>query len=544
VGGGEGKLAVGVPSLVERRELFISYSHKDRAFLEQLWIHLSSLADYGLKHWDDSKIKPGDIWLEEIEQALARAQVALLLVSPDFLASTFIRRKELPTLFDAAKKDGLTILWLPIRPCSWKRYPQIEQYQSLGSLEPTLAEMDEAERDRAMVKITDHIHDLFERLGGERWAARQAAEAEASARRQEEKRRISEQDAKREAEEKAKLESLNGENNARAKAERWKAEAERLAREKQELQRQANLNTPQQSQHYEAPNLNEPQLIPIPATRGWLVREGKEWRKQEEPITEKGYLEELAKGVAITMLQIPAGEFLMGSPQSEEERSDFEGPQHQVKLQSFFLGQTPVTQAQWKVVAGWPKVAVDLNPTPSRFKGDIRPVEQVSWEEAMEFCHRLSQRSNLAYTLPSEAQWEYACRAGTKTPFAFGDTLTPELANYDSNYTYMSGPEGIYREETLDVGSFPANAWGLHDMHGNVYEWCLDPWHESYGGAPSDGTAWVNGAENEGLRLLRGGSWYRLPRHCRSAYRNGGHQVSRNLSVGFRLCRFPPGPTS
>jgi formylglycine-generating enzyme required for sulfatase activity len=530
--------------LVERRELFISYSHKDRAFLEQLWIHLSSLADYGLKHWDDSKIKPGDIWLEEIEQALARAQVALLLVSPDFLASTFIRRKELPTLFDAAKKDGLTILWLPIRPCSWKRYPQIEQYQSLASLEPTLAEMDEAERDRAMVKITDHIHDLFERLGGERWAARQAAEAEASARRQEEKRRISEQDAKREAEEKAKLESLNGENNARAEAERWKAEAERLAREKQELQRQANLNTPQQSQHYEAPNLNEPQLIPIPATRGWLVREGKEWRKQEEPITEKGYLEELAKGVAITMLQIPAGEFLMGSPQSEEERSDFEGPQHQVKLQSFFLGQTPVTQAQWKVVAGWPKVAVDLNPTPSRFKGDIRPVEQVSWEEAMEFCHRLSQRSNLAYTLPSEAQWEYACRAGTKTPFAFGDTLTPELANYDSNYTYMSGPEGIYREETLDVGSFPANAWGLHDMHGNVYEWCLDPWHESYGGAPSDGTAWVNGAENEGLRLLRGGSWYNIPWYCRSAYRYGRHQDDRNGIVGFRLCRFPPGPTS
>ena len=231
----------------------------------------------------------------------------------------------------------------------------------------------------------------------------------------------------------------------------------------------------------------------------------------------------------------------MGAPESEKGRTDAEGPQHRVTLPSFFLGQTPVTQAQWKVVAGWPKVERDLKPDPSNFKGANRPVEQVSWEEAMEFCHRLNQRSNLAYTLPSEAQWEYACRAGTKTPFAFGDTLTPELANYDSNYTYGSGPKGFYREETLDVGSFPANAWGLHDMHGNVWEWCLDPWHQTYGGAPSDGIAWENGADDEGVRLLRGGSWNDLPRHCRSAYRNGWPQDDRSNDVGFRLCRFPPG---
>jgi len=150
---------------VQRKELFISYSQKDRAFLEQFWIHLSPLEeDYGLKRWDDSRIQPGDIWLKEIEQALERAQVALLLVSPDFLASAFIRRKELPTLFDAAKKDGLKILWLPIRPCSWKLHRQIEQYQSVGSLDPTLSEMDGAKRDREMVKITDRIHKLFERI--------------------------------------------------------------------------------------------------------------------------------------------------------------------------------------------------------------------------------------------------------------------------------------------------------------------------------------------------------------------------------------------
>jgi formylglycine-generating enzyme required for sulfatase activity len=282
-------------------------------------------------------------------------------------------------------------------------------------------------------------------------------------------------------------------------------------------------------------------LIQIHATRGWLVREGNQWQTKTEQITQTGYQQELSKEIAITMLQIPAGEFKIGSPDNEDERGESEGPQRLVQLQSFFLGQTPVTQVQWKVVAGWPKVGVDLNPTPSHFKGDTRPVERVSWEEAMEFCHRLSQRSNLAYTLPSEAQWEYSCRAGTKTPFAFGDTLTPELANYDANYTYGSGPKGIYRKETLDVGSFPANAWGLHDMHGNVWEWCLDPWHQTYGRTPSDGTAWENGAEDEGVRLLRGGSWYSLPRYCRSACRHRRHQDFRFNSVGFRLCRFPPG---
>ena len=167
-------------------------------------------------------------------------------------------------------------------------------------------------------------------------------------------------------------------------------------------------------------------------------------------------------------------------------------------------------------------------------------MEQVSWEEAMEFCRRLSQRTELSYTLPSEAQWEYACRAGTTTPFAFGDTLTPDLANYDGNYTYGSGPKGTYREKTTDVGSFLANAWGLQDMHGNVWEWCLDHWHENYQGAPSDGTPWVNGGD-EAFRLLRGGSWFAIPRYCRSACRHGWLQDYRDGNVGFRLCGFPPG---
>ncbi|MFM6281938.1 MAG: formylglycine-generating enzyme family protein, partial [Dolichospermum sp.] len=165
-------------------------------------------------------------------------------------------------------------------------------------------------------------------------------------------------------------------------------------------------------------------------------------------------------------------------------------------------------------------------PNLSRFKGDgstsltnHRPVEQVSWHDAVEFCARLSNYTKRPYRLPSEAEWEYACRAGTTTPFHFGDTITTELANYDGNNTYGDGSKGVYREETTEVGSFKiANEFGLYDMHGNVWEWCQDDWHNNYEGAPTDGSAWIsNNAKSD--KLLRGGSWFVNPGNCRSAYR-------------------------
>jgi formylglycine-generating enzyme required for sulfatase activity len=510
----------------QRQELFISYSHKDRDVLERFWTHLKPLEeDYGLQRWDDSRMRPGDIWLKEIEQALERAQVALLLVSPDFLASDFIRRKELPALFEAAEKDGLTILWLPIRPCSWKRHRQIEQYQSVGSLDPTLAEMDEAKRDREMVKITDRIHELFEQIQNERQAAL----------------RLANQEAQRQREETVRLARLNADREARAEAQRWKAEAERLVREKEEWQKQATSVIPQPRVELKISAPQERSLIQIPATRGWLVRGGKKWQKQEAAFPVPGYKEELAEGVVITMVQIPEGEYLMGSPPNEDGRNDDEGPQHRVRLPRFFMGQTPVTQAQWKVVAGWTKQERELPPDPSSFKGPNRPVEQVNWTEAIEFCKRLSQRSGKKYTLPSEAQWEYACRAGMTTPFHFGETLTSELANYDATYTYANGPKGEYRQQTTPVGIFPANAWGLQDMHGNVWEWCLDHWHASYVGAPEDGSAWLEEkATKDKERLLRGGSWFGRPQVCRSAFRDGSPPGGRDVyGGGFRVCCLP-----
>jgi formylglycine-generating enzyme required for sulfatase activity len=213
------------------------------------------------------------------------------------------------------------------------------------------------------------------------------------------------------------------------------------------------------------------------------------------------------------------------------------------------MGKYQVTQAQWKIVAGFPKVNLDLESDPSHFKGDNRPVEKISWDKAVEFCARLSKRLGCDYRLPSEAEWEYACRARTTTPFYFGDTITTDLVNYDGNYTFAKSPKGKYREETTPVGIFPPNAFGLYDMHGNVYEWCQDAYRSNYEGAPTDGSAWVDENDNQyrvlrggswdGLpelcRVLRGGSWDGLPELCRSASRNGPSPGLRFNSLGFRV---------
>ncbi len=239
-------------------------------------------------------------------------------------------------------------------------------------------------------------------------------------------------------------------------------------------------------------------------------------------------------GITLAMVEIPGGAFLMGSPENEKNRSDTEVPQHEVTVAPFWMGCYPVTQEQWRAVAALPQITRELDPDPSGFKGAKRPVETVSWHDAVEFCARLSQKTGRAYRLPSEAEWEYACRAGTTTPFHFGVTITADLANYNGNDTYASEPKGTYREETTEVGSFPPNAFGLCDMHGNVWEWCADPWHENYEGAPSDGSVWEEeGKSNK--RLLRGGSWNDGPWLVRCALRYRVVPVLRYDDFGFRV---------
>ncbi len=284
-----------------------------------------------------------------------------------------------------------------------------------------------------------------------------------------------------------------------------------------------------------------PQLF---STNTCLLRqEGDRWSMERRPLQLEGYREDLGQGVELPMVKIAAGSFLMGSPEGEPERFDDEGPQREVKLGAFSMAQTPITQAQWLAVAAWPKLERDLKPDPSKFKGPNRPVERVSWLDAQEFCRRLSQRTGQSYGIPSEAQWEYACRAGSTTPFHFGASLTPELANYDGNNCYVNGPKGPNREQTTEVASFPANGWGLHDMHGNVWEWCADHWHDSYNFAPDHDQPWLIAvaAANE-QRLLRGGSWIGDPGDCRSAYRSHDEAVSDDDDVGFRVVCLPQDP--
>ncbi|BAS57157.1 MULTISPECIES: caspase, EACC1-associated type [Leptolyngbya] len=251
--------------------------------------------------------------------------------------------------------------------------------------------------------------------------------------------------------------------------------------------------------------------------------------------------EELAKGVFLDMVWIPGGTFWMGAAEGELEAEDIEKPRHQVTIEPFFMGKYAVTQAQWKAIAQFPKINRALELDPSKFKGNNRPVERIFWEDAIEFCERLTRKTGERYRLPSEAEWEYACRAGTTTPFHFGETITFDLVNYNGNNTYAYAAKGKYRKTTIDVGSFPPNAFGLYEMHGNVWEWCADPWHDSYTNAPVDGRVWeVESDRENNRRVLRGGSWFNSPRYCRSAARLFNAAGIRLNLNGFRVvCSAP-----
>jgi formylglycine-generating enzyme required for sulfatase activity len=261
-----------------------------------------------------------------------------------------------------------------------------------------------------------------------------------------------------------------------------------------------------------------------------------------ESKTARYYSEDLGNDITLEMIAIPGGTFTMGTEDEEIERLikkfgwegfRWERPQHRVTVSSFYMGRYPITQSQWKAIAATAKIDIDLETNPSRFKGDELPVESVNWYQATEFCKRLSRETKQEYRLPSEAEWEYACRAGTTTPFYFGETITGKFANYRASETYAEEAKGEYRQQTTPVGQFPPNAFGLYDMHGNVWEWCADTWHDNYDGAPTDGSVWIkNGDDNRSP--LRGGSWCCDPNLCRSAYRNNNNR--RGSYVGsFRV---------
>ena len=299
------------------------------------------------------------------------------------------------------------------------------------------------------------------------------------------------------------------------------------------------------------------QLKPLPSAKT-EKKGGSEFEFQFVTVNDKGeeikretstarYIaENLGNDVTLDMVEIPGGIFMMGTEDAEIERlvkkfnSDYfrrERPIHQVSVSPFVMGKYPITQAQWKAIASLDKIDIDLKPDPSSFKGDEHPVTNITWHECVEFCKRLSKLTGKEYKLPSEAQWEYACRAGTTTPFYFGETITTDLANYNGSYVFASEPKGQYREETTPVGQFPPNAFGLYDLHGNVWEWCADDFHQNYEGPPKDGSVWTSN-DDKTTKILRGGSWLYYPHACRSAFRLGLNTPSDYY--GFRVvCVLP-----
>lgn len=282
-----------------------------------------------------------------------------------------------------------------------------------------------------------------------------------------------------------------------------------------------------------------PSLHPLEFERAELIKQprfmglGSKWVINRGRGQAEVFYEQLGENTVLEMVKIPGGEFQMGSP--EKEGNYREQPQHLVKVAPFFLSRVPVTQAQWEAIARTDKVRIDLPPAPSRFPGKNLPVERVNWFEAIEFCQRLQLQTGRPYRLPSEAEWEYACRAGTATPFHFGETISPKVATYDGTQKYRSGPKGKSSKQTTKVGSHQAaNAFGLNDLHGNVWEWCADHWHHNYIDAPLDGTARITN-DRASHRVIRGGSWLNAPNVCRSGYRNGVPPENRILTIGFRV---------
>ncbi len=431
---------------MSRDQVFISYSHKDKGWLDKLKTHLTPLQRDGtVSVWDDTIIKPGEIWKEEIKKALARAKVAVLLVSPDFLASKFIHENELPPLLEANRTEGLAILWIPVRSSHYTR-TVIAKYQAAHDPARPLSGMNRARQDSALVEIVKKIEAVAPPLSS------------------------------------------------------------------------ATSPTPA------APPVMVPAAPALPAIQnihGWSASQVQALQRQaaQALAIEAEFRDSLKNGgESPVMVVIPGGRFLMGSPPDEPERRDNER-QHEVEVAPFALGKFAVTFEEYDRFATATKRE---KPSGEGWGRERRPVINVTWVDAMAYAEWLSQQTGQTYRLPTEAEWEYACRAGTATPFYFGTTINEKQANYG-----LSG-------NTVEVGQFPANAWGLHDLHGNVWEWTGSEYDGGYGGAE---LRIVSDPNSGGSRVLRGGSWYNEPKWLRSAARGGSNPRDWDYGAGFRLAR-------
>jgi formylglycine-generating enzyme required for sulfatase activity len=470
-------------------KVFLSYSHQDEELRNDLVKHLAGLRQRGLIDlWHDRKIKAGTEWAEQIDKNLEQAHIILFLVSVDFINSKYCFDIEMTRALERHNGKTAHVIPVIVRQCDWHHAPFAKLQAITINGGPVMTRgADRYAQDEAWTMVAKEIRKVAQQVADELQALKGAVEKAISP----PVSPLEPPKAEVKAAEPQPPQKIEPTSEDRASSKVFTFEVVTVNAKGIEIDRQSG-----QSEYF---------------------------------------AEDLGGGIALEMASIPGGTFQMGSPSTESGRSEWEGPQHEVTVPAFWMGRYAITQEQWKAVAKLPKISIDLNTDPSNFTGAKHPVETVSWTDATEFCARLSKKLGREFRLPSEAEWEYACRAGTTTPFHFGETVTPVLANYDENYTYGKAPKGLYREHTTEVGSFKiANAYGLYDMHGNVWEWCQDHWHQSYEGAPVDGGVWMNRNDNH-YYVVRGGSWPYAPMHCRSAARGNNTPDSRYGNFGFRV---------
>lgn len=564
--------------MVRAVTVFVSYSREDEPLRVELEKHLSSLRrSHAIADWYDRKIDAGTEWAKEIDRRLQSADVILLLISPAFIHSEYCSGMELTQAMARHEAGQACVIPIILRPADWENEPFAKLQAYPDHAKPVTKWED---RDEAFVTIVRGIRAAVTRIA-ERLSALPTPEEETEAivekiveiGQGEEQYRDEvlfclKQDAGEISEVSRVI--LNGLQESldlfSDRARQIEAEVSRpfqifrravvgLNVKSITPQIQTRLDRLQQSLKLSDEDataivesvvsaIADPDPIiavpPKPSLSTFsfeVIRVNLRGQELNRRSGQANYFrEKLAGGIFLDMVSIPSGMFQMDAAKGRAQNT--ERPQHRVTIEPIFMSKYAVTQAQWRAITQLPKINRDLEPEPSDFKGDNRPVECVSWDDAIEFCDRLNRKTGKQYRLPSEAEWEYACRAGTTTPFHFGQTITPDLANYDGNYIYTFERKGIYRKSTVEVGSLPPNAFGLYEMHGNVWEWCADLWHNNYQNART------RSDQINDLRVLRGGSWFNSPASCRSNDCNLLKRVDFGNKGGFRLAFSPRPKTS
>jgi formylglycine-generating enzyme required for sulfatase activity len=520
-------------------DIFISYSSVDRPSAQRL---AAALEREGWSVWWDRVIPPGRKFAEVIKEQLDSAGCVLVLWSETAIDSDWVHRearsgkcKLIPVLIHNVEPpfEFDDIHAAPLM--DWEDQDEHLGYRRLieaiaGRVGRPPREERESEEARQRAE-----HEAERRAKEE--AAQKEAEAEAE-------RRAEVEEARKQAEEQSKAEGeaarIEAEREAHRKAEEEddrqaaEEEAKRKASE-QEARQRAVDDAGRREAEAPPPKRNVWTWTAVAVITSILaaIAISELSKPAVEPSPGQTFKD---CGICPEMVVVPAGSFTMGSPPGEKERGDDEGPQHRVTIaEPFAVGKYEVTFTEWDA-------CIDgggcdgYRPTDSWGRGS-QPVIAVSWQDARSYVKWLSDKTGEDYRLLSEAEWEYAARAETTTPFYFGRAISPDQANYNGDYAYDGGPKGVYRGKTVPVGSFPANAFGLYDVHGNVWEWVTDCYQGDAYKTHKNYPAMIGGWQDSCNRVVRGGSWYSGPRTLRSAYRYWFGPVDRVNNVGFRVAR-------